>query len=183
MNFIIKTARSCKSLRQLHIIRMLSANRDPQSRSLSLYIQTETETVFVPRELEPTTELPKYKRAAADLFGANTFYVPPADFKHQLPQNGVPEFAFVGRSNVGKSSLIDRLLGGKKIVRVSKAPGCTKNINFFCFSRSESGKTDHLAYLIDLPGYGFAKRSKQEREEWNGIMNDYLVTRDQSVLR
>ena len=73
-----------------------------------------------------------------------------AGLREQFPCDGLPQFAFSGRSNVGKSSLINTLLGRKKLARVSSEPGKTITVNFY--------DIDHAFYLVDLPGYGFAKR-------------------------
>jgi GTP-binding protein len=89
----------------------------------------------------------------------------------QCPNSTLPEFAFIGRSNVGKSSLINMLTGRKEIARVSKEPGKTQLINFF--------EVEHQWHLVDLPGYGYAKISKKKREEWEKMIERYLVTRQQ----
>lgn len=89
----------------------------------------------------------------------------------QYPSDGKPEFAFVGRSNVGKSSLINKLLNRKSLARVSSSPGKTATINFY--------DIDDTIYLVDLPGYGYAVRSKQEIEKWGKMMEDYLRDREE----
>ncbi|MDO4710546.1 MAG: ribosome biogenesis GTP-binding protein YihA/YsxC [Peptostreptococcaceae bacterium] len=86
--------------------------------------------------------------------------------KDQYPKD-LPQVAFVGRSNVGKSSLINTLLDRKNIARVSQTPGKTRTINFF--------KINEEFYLVDLPGYGYAKLSKQGRASWGKVMEDYFV--------
>ena len=95
----------------------------------------------------------------------------------QLPGGAVPEIAFVGRSNVGKSSLINSLLQRKGLAKVSRTPGKTRAINLFSVS------TDDLALsrfvLADLPGYGYAKVSKVERARWAPLIEQYLMERDQ----
>lgn len=83
-------------------------------------------------------------------------------------------------SNVGKSSLINHLLGNNKIVRTSKTPGCTRNVNFYAFVTQKGIKS---TFLVDLPGYGYAKSSKEDREDWVVMIKKYLVARDLSVLR
>lgn len=83
------------------------------------------------------------------------------------------EVAFAGRSNVGKSSLINTLVSRKNLVRTSNTPGCTRQINFFSV-RARDGQS-HV--LVDLPGYGFAKRSKSERSEWAALIEGYLGKR------
>lgn len=89
----------------------------------------------------------------------------------QYPTDGKMEFAFVGRSNVGKSSLINKLLNRKSLARVSSAPGKTATINFY--------DIDDTIYLVDLPGYGYAIRSKEEIEKWGKMMEDYLGEREE----
>ncbi len=84
----------------------------------------------------------------------------------QLPEVGYPEVAFWGRSNVGKSSLINALLNKKKLVKVSNTPGRTREVNFFLLN-------DEL-HLVDLPGYGYAKVSKDLKEIWNKLVIKYL---------
>jgi GTP-binding protein len=91
----------------------------------------------------------------------------------RLPPPAYAEIAFAGRSNVGKSSLINSLLGRKKLVRTSSKPGATRGINFFRVSLRGGGHLD----LVDLPGYGFAKRSKAERRSWGPLVEGFLETR------
>jgi GTP-binding protein len=88
----------------------------------------------------------------------------------QYPTDGRPEFAFAGRSNVGKSSLINKLLNRKSLARVSGTPGKTVTINFY--------DIDDTIYLVDLPGYGFARRSMEEQAKWGKMMEDYLANRE-----
>ncbi|MCL2567416.1 MAG: ribosome biogenesis GTP-binding protein YihA/YsxC [Alphaproteobacteria bacterium] len=85
----------------------------------------------------------------------------------QLPQTNLPEVAFWGRSNVGKSSLINSLLNRKNLVKVSSTPGKTKEINYFSLNEE--------LYLVDLPGYGYAKVSKNIKELWNDLVVEYLI--------
>ena len=87
------------------------------------------------------------------------------------PPEGPPELAFAGRSNVGKSSLINKLLDRKKLVRVSSTPGRTQEINFFALNGDE-------IRLVDLPGYGFAKVSKKVRAGWRTMVESYLSSRE-----
>lgn len=87
-----------------------------------------------------------------------------------------PEVAFVGRSNVGKSSMINALAGRRKLVRVSNTPGRTRTINFFDVDVERGGK-QHLVRFADLPGYGFAKVSKTERSQWRTMITAYLEKR------
>ena len=89
----------------------------------------------------------------------------------QYPTDNRVEYAFVGRSNVGKSSLINSLTNRRKLVKVSSTPGKTRLINFFLINDS--------FYFVDLPGYGYAKVSKAEQSKWGLMMEDYLVRRPQ----
>ena len=91
----------------------------------------------------------------------------------QYPAGGLPEFAFAGRSNVGKSSMINKLLNRKSLARVSGTPGKTITINFY--------NIDDTIHLVDLPGYGYAKRSKKDIKEWGDMMESYLAGRDELV--
>ena len=83
-------------------------------------------------------------------------------------QDGRPQVAFAGRSNVGKSSVINRLLNRKNFARVGAAPGKTVHVNYF--------NIDGAFYLVDLPGYGYAKVSKAERDRWGQLMEDYFAS-------
>ena len=87
----------------------------------------------------------------------------PRDF----PANRLPEIAFAGKSNVGKSSVINRLLQRKNFARVGDKPGKTIHVNYFTLDRK--------CYLVDLPGYGFAKVSQSEKERWGKLMEDYFA--------
>ena len=90
----------------------------------------------------------------------------------QRPQDGLPELACVGRSNVGKSSLINTMLNRKGLAKVSRTPGKTRLLNYFRISTSDPALR-HF-YLVDLPGYGYAKVAKTMREEWGTLMDQYL---------
>lgn len=90
--------------------------------------------------------------------------VKPADFL----RDGLPQMAFAGRSNVGKSSVINRLVNRKNYARVGALPGKTSQINYF--------KIEDKAYLVDLPGYGYAKVSKAERDRWGRLMEAYFAS-------
>lgn len=85
----------------------------------------------------------------------------------QFPRDPRPEFALSGRSNVGKSSLINTLLGRKSLARVSSAPGKTITINYYSI--------DKKFYLVDLPGYGYAKRSMSSKRSWSSLTEDYFL--------
>lgn len=86
------------------------------------------------------------------------------------PEVALPEFAFIGRSNVGKSSLLNALTGRKDLAKVSKTPGHTKMINFFTINNRWR--------LVDLPGYGFAQVARENKAKFNRAVNDYLVNRE-----
>lgn len=94
----------------------------------------------------------------------------PADF----PRDGLPQVVFAGRSNVGKSSVINRLLNRKNFARVGSAPGKTTHINFFL--------VDKKLYLVDLPGYGYAKVSKQERDRWGRLIEAWFADVNRMTL-
>ncbi len=89
-----------------------------------------------------------------------------ANRRDQFPRDLLPEIAFVGRSNVGKSSLMNRLLRRKGLARTSRSPGRTRAVNYFLINRN--------FYFVDLPGYGFARAPKSERQRWAELMNDYF---------
>lgn len=93
-----------------------------------------------------------------------------------FPDGVNPELAFAGRSNVGKSSMINALAGRRKLVRVSNTPGRTRTLNFFDVDL-EAGRERRTIRLCDLPGYGFAKASKGERSHWQTMITDYLEKR------
>jgi len=92
-----------------------------------------------------------------------------AHTNRQLPPPEHPEIAFAGRSNVGKSSLINRLTGRTNLVKTSGRPGKTQSLNYFL--------ADGGLYLVDLPGYGFARVSQQLRQSWQGLISWYIETR------
>jgi len=89
----------------------------------------------------------------------------------QCPKENLPEYAFIGRSNVGKSSLINMISGRLKLARVSNTPGKTQTLNFY--------KLNEQWVIADLPGYGYAKISKKTRAKWEKMIETYLVTRPQ----
>ena len=87
------------------------------------------------------------------------------------PESSLPEIAFAGRSNVGKSSLLNRLIHRKKFARVSNTPGRTREVNFF--------RVNDAFILVDLPGYGYARVSKEQRAEWRPLIEGYMRGSDQ----
>lgn len=91
----------------------------------------------------------------------------------QLPESDLPEVVFAGRSNVGKSSLINRLFGRKALAKVSQNPGKTATINFFLCDGGQSKNSS--ARFVDLPGYGYAKVSKTERARWGQLIEGYFA--------
>lgn len=107
--------------------------------------------------------------AARKLFAGNCDFVWGAQSADNLPPDTLPEVAFVGRSNAGKSSLINALTGRKTLARVSQTPGATRQLNFF----NLAGRL----MLVDLPGYGYAKVSKLEAANWQALIFRYLQGR------
>lgn len=93
-----------------------------------------------------------------------------AGLREQWPSEDLPELAFVGRSNVGKSSFINSFLGRKKLAKTSSVPGKTRTINFY--------RINDKFRLVDLPGYGYAKVSKKEKAKWDKLINEYLHQRE-----
>ncbi|MCA1063597.1 ribosome biogenesis GTP-binding protein YihA/YsxC [Rossellomorea sp. AcN35-11] len=89
----------------------------------------------------------------------------------QYPGDFLPEFALAGRSNVGKSSFINKMIGRKSMARISSKPGKTQTLNFY--------KIEDTLYYVDVPGYGFAKVSKTEREAWGKMIETYITSREQ----
>ena len=108
-----------------------------------------------------------------------TRFVTSAADPRQFPQPGAPEIAFLGRSNVGKSSLINSLVG-TKIAKTSNTPGRTQTINFFEVRRHGKPKPDFL--FADLPGYGYAKAPKELTAKWGEFINPYLAKRPTLAL-
>ncbi|WP_026906354.1 ribosome biogenesis GTP-binding protein YihA/YsxC [Paucisalibacillus globulus] len=90
--------------------------------------------------------------------------------KKQYPNDQLPEIALAGRSNVGKSSFINKLINRKALARTSSKPGKTQTLNFY--------RINDAFYFVDVPGYGYAKVSKTEREKWGKMMEEYFQTRD-----
>ncbi|CAM9112924.1 unnamed protein product, partial [Choristocarpus tenellus] len=108
-------------------------------------------------------------------------YIKPSMLNHELPVDGKPEVAFSGRSNAGKSTLIGALIKNINIVRTSKEAGCTKTVNYFGMRNSPN--SPFSAYLVDLPGYGFARQSRSTVRQWTNAVRNYLVLRPPTVLR
>ena len=100
-------------------------------------------------------------KVSLDYVGTAPAHYPPA---------GLPELAFIGRSNVGKSSLINTLINRKALARTSSTPGKTRTINFY--------NIEDTLWFVDLPGYGYAKTSKSESEKWGKMIETYLKTRE-----
>lgn len=96
-------------------------------------------------------------------------FVKSSQYLEQCPQPDMPEFAFIGRSNVGKSSLINMLVDKKDLAKTSSQPGKTQLINHFIINKEW--------YLVDLPGYGYAKTSMENRKKWRKMIEDYLLKR------
>jgi GTP-binding protein len=92
----------------------------------------------------------------------------------QFPKDGRPEFAFAGRSNVGKSTLLNALMGRKGLAKTSSTPGKTQTLNFFDINSQ--------LYFVDLPGYGYAKVPKDLKAQWNRVMLDYLRNRKELCM-
>ncbi|MBE6073116.1 MAG: YihA family ribosome biogenesis GTP-binding protein [Selenomonas ruminantium] len=104
-------------------------------------------------------------------------YVASAVKKEQYPENDLPEIVFIGRSNVGKSSLINSLTRVNNLARVSSQPGKTQTINFFEVGLKIAEVEGRKAfYLVDLPGYGYAKTGKEKRKIWSKFIEEYLLT-------
>jgi GTP-binding protein len=91
--------------------------------------------------------------------------------KEQYPTSGLPEIALSGRSNVGKSSFINKMINRKGLARTSQRPGKTQTLNFY--------EINEMIYFVDVPGYGFAKVPKTEREAWGRMIETYLQNREQ----
>src|SRR5205823_1815143 len=106
---------------------------------------------------------------ARRLFAHECRFIAGAADPHSLPSETLPEVAFIGRSNVGKSSLVNALTGRRMLARTSDTPGRTRQINFF--------DLDGRLMLVDLPGYGYAEAPKTEVRRWTALLRGYLRTR------
>ncbi|GAL98353.1 ribosome biogenesis GTP-binding protein YsxC [Acetobacter tropicalis NRIC 0312] len=118
------------------------------------------------RELDSQAQIDAALEEGRLLFAGSCDFIFGAQKLGQLPPQTLPEIAFAGRSNVGKSSLVNALTGRKTLARASSEPGRTKQLNFFNLA-------DRLM-LVDMPGYGYAKAAKSVKEDWQEMMFDYL---------
>jgi len=103
------------------------------------------------------------------------------DRLHQLPLVGLPELAFAGRSNAGKSTAINTITHQKRLAFASKTPGRTQHINFFAVGKHPDDPEQPAAFLVDLPGYGYAEVSKDSRAHWNDTLGTYISKRNELV--
>ncbi|WP_103665452.1 ribosome biogenesis GTP-binding protein YihA/YsxC [Gracilimonas amylolytica] len=108
------------------------------------------------------------------MFNKQAKFITSATKLEECPPAGLPEVCFAGRSNVGKSSLINALLNKKNIARTSNVPGKTQQMNYY--------QVGDACFFVDLPGYGYAKVPKKERERWGKNIRDYLLDRDSLKL-
>jgi GTP-binding protein len=104
------------------------------------------------------------------MLASSATYIKSSEFPSQCPSDGLPEYAFIGRSNVGKSSLINAITGNSKLSKVSGTPGKTRLISHFMVDKSW--------YLVDLPGYGYAKASKDARQRFSSVVTRYIAERE-----
>ena len=112
---------------------------------------------------------PEIIKIGRKLFSQPCIFLAGVNNTEQLPNSSIPEIAFAGRSNVGKSSLLNTLTNRSNLARVSQTPGCTKQLNFF--------NLNNKIMICDLPGYGYAKISKKERSNWDNLIIKYLKGR------
>jgi GTP-binding protein len=120
-----------------------------------------------------TTTKPGPKAPAKETRISEAEFTAGAQKREQIPAPDGPEIAFAGRSNVGKSSLLNMMLARKGLARTSRTPGCTRQINFF--DVAVAGGPELV--FVDLPGYGYAKVSKQESRDWKNLLEGYLQER------
>jgi GTP-binding protein len=121
------------------------------------------------REIFPAQADPELAEVGRRLFARDARFVAGASEASALPGETLPEIAFAGRSNVGKSTLVNALTGRRMLARTSNTPGRTRQINFF--------ELDARLMLVDLPGYGYAEASKAEIRRWTALLRGYLRTR------
>lgn len=119
------------------------------------------------------TEAHPYADLGRLLFAQEVDFVLGAAQLSQLPESDRPEICFAGRSNAGKSSLINALTGRRDLARTSNTPGRTQQLNYFSMAHPDTGPL----YMVDLPGYGFAKAPVAEVERWQGVLRAYLKGR------
>jgi GTP-binding protein len=136
----------------------------PPGRRLSERAGTGTAALFPPRDLDPEAI-----ESGRRLFARQARFVAAAADPEAIPPDGLPEIAFAGRSNVGKSSLVNALCGRRMLARTSHTPGRTRQINFF--------ELGGRLMLVDLPGYGHAEAAKSAIARWNRLLRGYLQTR------
>ena len=117
---------------------------------------------------------------AAMVITSATYLVSSPDYT-KCPKPDRPEYVFIGRSNVGKSSLINMVCNNQKLAKTSSTPGKTQLINHFSVESVSGHKPPAFWYLVDLPGYGFAKVSQQQRKQWTKMIEDYLRKRENIV--
>ena len=117
------------------------------------------------------TEAPDLAEVGRKLFAAECEFIWAASKPDGLPPAGPPEIAFAGRSNVGKSSLLNALTNRKTLARTSHTPGRTQQLNFFALGPSVE---EARLRLVDMPGYGYASASKEKIASWTGLMHDFL---------
>jgi GTP-binding protein len=117
-------------------------------------------------EVQPAPEIQNPLEAGRLLFAGACDFIAGVTSLEIMPLPSLPEIAFIGRSNVGKSSLVNALTGRKTLARTSNTPGRTQQLNFFDLA--------HRLMLVDLPGYGYAKVSKKQAKDWNKLARQYL---------
>jgi GTP-binding protein len=120
--------------------------------------------------------MPKEARENREIRVAKAAFAAGAAARDQIPPPDAPEIAFAGRSNVGKSSLLNMLLQRRGLARTSNTPGCTRQINFFEVSLAGDVAPKDVVF-VDLPGYGYAKVSKSEAQSWKALLEGYLEKR------
>jgi GTP-binding protein len=127
--------------------------------------------------LREAPQPPDFFELGRRLFAGSCTFVGAAASTAQLPPPGPPEIAFAGRSNVGKSSLLNALAGRKALARISRTPGRTRELNFFALEGADDAKLN----LVDMPGYGYAAVAKEKVAAWTRLMEEFL--RGRGVLR